>query len=94
MEFLMLLANVIVCLQLNFALYNALMTSYRRQIAVLRSLVLSGPSPGPIRARRLSGNDKKEYETKTVVWTRIDRCVFGLTKTHTFENALVWTGPK
>ncbi len=26
--------------------------------------------------------------------TRIDRCVFGLTKTHTFENALVWTGPK
>ena len=44
MEFLMLLANVIVCLQLNFALYNTLMTSYRRQIAVLRSLVLSGPS--------------------------------------------------
>ncbi len=38
MEFLMLLANVIVCLQLNFALYNTLMTSYRRQIAVLRSL--------------------------------------------------------
>ncbi len=51
MEFLMLLANVIVCLQLNFALYNTLMTSYPRQIAVLRSLVLSGPSPGPIRAR-------------------------------------------
>ncbi len=51
MEFLMLLANVIVCLQLNFALYNTMMTSYRRQIAVLRSLVLSGPSPGPIRAR-------------------------------------------
>ncbi len=123
MEFLMLLANVIVCLQLNFALYNTLMTSYRRQIAVLRSLVLSGPSPGPIRARRLSGNDKKqawllkqtpsmrkfcftsfydrisvlvwtvEYATKTVVWTRIDRYVFGLTKTHTFENALVWTDP-
>ncbi len=35
-----------------------------------------------------------EYATKTVVWTRIDRCVFGLMKTHTFENALVWTGPK
>ena len=33
-----------------------------------------------------------EYATKTVVWTRIDRCVFSLTKTHTFENALVWTG--
>ena len=59
MEFLMLLGNVIVCLQLNFALYNTLMSSYRRQIAVLRSLVLSGTSPGPIRARRLSGNDKK-----------------------------------
>ena len=29
MEFLMLLANVIVCLQLNFALYNTLMSSYR-----------------------------------------------------------------
>ena len=44
MEFLMLLANVIViCLQLNFASYNTMMTSYRRQIAVLRSLVLSGP---------------------------------------------------
>ncbi len=53
MEFLMLLANVIVYLQLDFALNNTLMTSYRRQIAVLRSLVLSGPSPGPIRARRL-----------------------------------------
>ena len=60
MEFLMLLANVIVCLQLNFALYNTLMTSYRRHIAVLRSLVLSGLSPGPIRARRQSGNDKKQ----------------------------------
>ncbi len=60
MKFFMLLANVIVCLQLNFALYNTLMTSYRRQIAVLRSLVLSGPSPGPIRARRLLGNDKKQ----------------------------------
>ena len=60
MEFLMLLANVIVCLQLNFALYNTLMSSYRRQIAVLRSLVLSGPSPGPIRAKGLSGNDKKQ----------------------------------
>ncbi len=35
-----------------------------------------------------------EYATKTVVWTRIDRCVFSLTKTHTFENALVWTGPQ
>ena len=45
MEFLMLLANVIICLQLNFALYNTMMTSYRRQITVLRSLVLSGPSP-------------------------------------------------
>ena len=46
MKFLMLLANVIVCLQLNFALYNTMMTSYgRRQIAVLRSLVLSGPFP-------------------------------------------------
>ncbi len=42
MEFLMLLANVIICLQLNFALYNTMMTSYRRQITVLRSLVLSG----------------------------------------------------
>ncbi len=31
------------------------------------------------------------YENGSV--TRIDRCVFGLTKTHTFENALVWTGP-
>ncbi len=60
MEFLMLLANVIVCLQLNFALYNKLMSSYRRQIVVLRSLVLSGPSLGSIRARRLSGNDKKQ----------------------------------
>ena len=60
MEFLMLLANVIVYLQLNFALNNTLMTSYGRQIAVLRSLVLSGPSPGPIRARRLPGNDKKQ----------------------------------
>ena len=60
MEFLMLLANVIVCLQLNFALYNTLMSSYRRQIAVLRSLVSSGPSPGLIRARGLSGNDKKQ----------------------------------
>ncbi len=59
MEFLMLLANVIVYLQLDFALNNTLMTSYGRQIAVLRSLVLSGPSPGPIRARRLSGNGKK-----------------------------------
>ncbi len=127
MEFLMLLANVTVCLQLNFALYNTLMTSYPRQIAVLRSLVLSGPSPGPIRARnrfckprrfwirpkfwiracvnccftshydRISVFERLvwtiEYATKTVVWTRIDRCVFGLTKTHTFENALVWTGP-
>ncbi len=45
MEFLMLLANVIICLQLNFALYNTMMTSYRRKITVLRSLVLSGPSP-------------------------------------------------
>ena len=45
MEFLMLLANVIICLQLNSALYNTMMTSYRRQIIVLRSLVLSGPSP-------------------------------------------------
>ena len=45
MEFRMLLANVIICLQLNFALYNTMMTSYRRQITVLRSLVLSGPSP-------------------------------------------------
>ncbi len=45
MEFLMLLANVIICLQLNFALYNTMMTSYRRQITVLRSLVLSRPSP-------------------------------------------------
>ncbi len=44
MEFLMLLANVIVYLQLNFALNNTLMTSYGRQIAALRSLVLSGPS--------------------------------------------------
>ncbi len=60
MEFRMLLANVIVYLQLHFALNNTLMTSYGRQIAVLRSLVLSGPSPGPIRARRLSGNDKKQ----------------------------------
>ncbi len=60
MEFLMLLANVIVYLQLDFALNNTLMTSYGRQIAVLRSLVLSGPSPGPIRARRLSGTDKKQ----------------------------------
>ena len=51
MEFFMLLANVIVCLQLNWALYYTMMTSYRRQIAVIRSLVLSGPSPGPIRAR-------------------------------------------
>ncbi len=118
MEFFMLLANVIVCLQLNFALYNTLMSSYRKEIAVLRSLVSSGPSPGPIRARRLSGNDKKQawllkqtpsmrklllyvtllsdqrfsvdsrirYENG-IVWTRIDRCVFDLTKTHTFENA-------
>ena len=30
MKFLMLLANVIVCLQLNFALYNTMMTSYGR----------------------------------------------------------------
>ena len=60
MEFHMLLANVIVYLQLDFALNSTLMTSYGRQIAVLRSLVLSGPSPGPIRARRLSGNDKKQ----------------------------------
>ena len=44
MEFVMLLANVIICLQLNFALHNTMMTSYRRQITVLRSLVLSGPS--------------------------------------------------
>ena len=127
MEFLMLLANVIVCLQLNFALYNTLMSSYRRQIAVLRSLVLSGPIPCQIRARRLSGSDKKQawllkqtpsmrklplyvtlrsdqrfsvgsrirYENCSVnAVTRIDRCVFGLTKTHTFENALVWTGPE
>ncbi len=36
MEFLMLLANVIICLQLNFALYNTMMTSYRRQITVLK----------------------------------------------------------
>ena len=48
-EFLTLLANLIVCLQLNFALYNIMMTSYRRQIALLRSVVLS--APGPIRAR-------------------------------------------
>ncbi len=41
MEFIMLLANVIICLQLNFALHNTMMTSYRRQITVL---VLSGPS--------------------------------------------------
>ena len=34
MEFLMLLANIIVCLQLNVALYNAMMASHRRQIAV------------------------------------------------------------
>ena len=47
-EFLTLLANLIVCLQLNFALYN-IMTSYRRQIALLRSVVLF--APGPIRAR-------------------------------------------
>ena len=53
MELLILLANVIVYLQLDFALNNTLITSYRRQIAVLRSLVLSRPSPGPIRARRL-----------------------------------------
>ena len=36
------------------------MSSYGKQIAVLRSLVPSGPSPGPIQARRLSGNDKKQ----------------------------------
>ena len=48
-EFLTLLANLIVCLQLNFALYNIMMTSYRGQIALLRSVVL--PAPGPIRAR-------------------------------------------
>ena len=45
MEFLMLLANVSICFHLNFALYNTMMTLYRRQITVLRSLVLSGPSP-------------------------------------------------
>ena len=43
-----LLANLIVSLQLNFAWYN-IMTSYRRQIVLLRSVVLS--APGPIRAR-------------------------------------------
>ena len=80
MEFLMLLANIIVCLQLNFALYNTLMSSYRRQIAVLRSLVLSGPSPGPIRARRLSGNDKKQawLLKQTYIHTYIHRLYFSV----------------
>ncbi len=63
MKFLMLLANVSVCLHLNFALYNTMMTSYgRRQIAVLRSLVLSGPFPGPIRARNRSCIDQEDFE--------------------------------
>ena len=31
---------------------------------------------------------------KTVVWTRINWCVFGKTNPYTFESALVWTGPK
>ena len=31
---------------------------------------------------------------KTVVWTRINWCVFGKTNPYTFESALVWTGPQ
>ena len=30
---------------------------------------------------------------QALVWMRIGRCVFVTTKTNTFENALVWTGP-
>ena len=31
-----------------------------------------------------------EYAMKTIVWTRINQCVFGEVKTNTFENVLVW----
>ena len=31
---------------------------------------------------------------KTVVWKRINGCVFDKTNPYTFESALVWTGPK
>ena len=30
---------------------------------------------------------------KTVMWTRINWCVFGKTNPYTFESTLVWTGP-
>ena len=33
------------------------------------------------------------YGNQALVWMRIGRCVFVTTKTNTFENALVWTGP-
>ncbi len=48
MEFLMLLPNVIICLQLNFALYNTMNHDDfipKTNICSQRSLVLSGPSP-------------------------------------------------
>ncbi|XP_028416694.1 putative nuclease HARBI1 [Dendronephthya gigantea] len=61
MEFLMLLANIIVCLQLNVALYNAMMASHRRQIAVLRTHILSGPPPGPIRAKNRSCRPTRRF---------------------------------
>ncbi len=126
MEFIMLLANVIVCLQLNFALLIQHHDDFIPKINSCSKITrFIWAIPGPIRARNRFCRPRRfwirpkfwiracvnccftshydrisvlvctvEYATKTVVWTRIDRCVFGLTKTHTFENALVWTGPK
>ena len=35
-----------------------------------------------------------ENDTKTLVWMKIFCFVFAVMKTDTFENALVWVGPK
>ena len=42
--------------------------------------------------KRFNVDSRKRIET--VVWRRIERWVFEGKKKHTFENALVWTGPE